>query len=196
KPMMATIIEKYPQVQFIYIGHGGVPTDDLYAKFIYGDDLFEEIPKERRESMLPAMPGVWPYILASLQADIAIAPLEKNYFNSFKTQCKYLEYAVNGLPGVYSKWFYTDVEGGLVLIPNIPPVVYGGTTGLVADTPEEWIDALSILIENATLRRTIGEKAREAVIEDYDFARHAPRWQGFVESVGHESSYHSPPSTS
>lgn len=178
KPIMAAIIAKYPKVQFIYIGHGGVPTEDLYAKFIYGDDIFEGLPLERRESLLPAPPNVYPYIVASLMADIAIAPLEKNYFNKFKTQCKYLEYAINGIPGVYSKWFYTDV-----LDDSDREMWDRSGTGLVADTHQEWIDALSVLIEDATMRRQIGEKAREVAIERYNFADHADRWQGFVEGV-------------
>lgn len=196
KPIIGKILEKYPQVQFIYMGHGGVPTDDLYAKFIYGEDVFEGLPQERRESILPAPPNVYPYLLATLGADIAIAPLEKNYFNRFKTQCKYLEYAINGIPGVYSRWFYTDV---LDLPPDdlshywrrtmatLPVKNERTPTGLTADTPEEWIDAISLLVEDATLRKQIGERGREEVIERYNFADHAPRWQGFVENVAHVS---------
>lgn len=183
KPIMARILEKYPQVQFIYMGHGGVPSADPYARFIYGEDLFEGLPAERRESLLPAPPNVYPYLLAAAQADIAIAPLERNYFNTFKTQCKYLEYAINGIPGVYAKWFYTDVEdyGDGAFMPH--------STGLVAESPEEWIDAISRLVEDATLREQIGERARREVIEKYNFADHAPRWQGFVEMISHAASH-------
>lgn len=180
KPIMGKILAKYPQVQFIYLGYGGVPTDDLYARFIYGDDVFEGLPQERRESLLPAPANVYPYIIAGLGADIAIAPLEKNYFNRFKTQCKYLEYAVNGIPGVYAKWFYTDIVDN----HDKPwPSQRDLTTGLVADSPQEWIDALSLLIEDATLRHKIGEEARRVAIEGNDFRDYAPSWQGFVESV-------------
>ncbi len=176
KPIIAGILNKYPQVQFIYMGHGGVPTDDLYAKFIYGDDIFEGLPQERRESMLAAPPNVYPYIVSSVIADIAIAPLEKNYFN--KSQCKYLEYGINSMPGVYSKWFYTDVKDyGAGFLPAVE------STGILADTPEEWIQALSTLIENATLRLLIGENARRVVMENYNFSNHAAKWQGFVEGI-------------
>lgn len=168
KPIMARIMEKYPKVQFIYLGYGGVPTDDLYARFIYGDDIFEGLPKHRRESMLPAPPNVFPYILASVQADIAIAPLERNYFNKFKSQCKYLEYAINGIPAVYAGWHYTDVKAGLR-----------------ADSAEEWISALSLLIEDATLRGKIGDEARRVAIEEHNFNDHAHEWQGFVETLHH-----------
>lgn len=189
KPIMDAVMQKYPQVQFIYIGTGGVPTEDLYAKFVYGDDIFEGLPMDRRESILPSPPQQYPYILASLMADIAIAPLEKNDFNRYKTQCKYLEYAINGIPGVYSKWFYTDVKTSGSSISagklyDIPVNVTIGT-GLVADTPQEWIDAISLLVENGTLRKQIGERAREEVLERYNFADHASRWQGFVESIFH-----------
>lgn len=184
KPIMAEILKKYPQVQFIYIGHGGVPTDDLYAKFVYGEDIFEGLPQDRRESILPAPPNVYPYVVSSLMADIAIAPLEKNYFNRFKTQCKYLEYAINGIPGVYSKWFYTDVQD-----TSDDEMVDVAGTGLVADTPREWIEALSLLIEDATIRAQIGENARSEVIERYDFAKYGHLWQGFVESIGYERTY-------
>lgn len=181
KPIMAKILERFPKVQFIYIGHGGVPTDDLYARFIYGEDIFEGLPYDQRESLLAAPPNVFPYILASIQADIAIAPLEKNDFNRYKTQCKYLEYAINGIPGVYSRWFYTDVkdERGRHICDS---------TGLTADTEEEWIDAITRLILGATLRVQIGEKAREEVLAKYDFAKHAHRWQGFVEMIGYGTS--------
>lgn len=185
KPIIETILEKYPQVHFIYIGHGGVPTEDLYARFIYGEDVFAGLPKDRRESMLGAPPNIWPYILASLGADIAIAPLEKNYFNTFKTQCKYLEYAINGIPGVYAKWFYKDVAEHFERWPN-------STTGFVADTPEEWISALSTLIEDAKLRTQIGEEARRIAIKQYNFADHAHLWQDFVEILA----WHNPPTPS
>lgn len=168
RPIMEEILEKYPHVQFIYVGHGGVPTDDLYAKFVYGEDIFEGMSKEQREAMLPVQANVWPYILAGLQADIGIAPLENNYFNSFKSQCKYLEYGINEIPAVYSKWHYTDVKDSI--------------TGMVADSPEEWIEKLSLLIENDKMRRTIGESARKEVVEKFNINKHMTKWQGFVEN--------------
>lgn len=191
QPIIKEILARYPQVQFIYVGHGGIPTDDLYARFIYGEDLFKDLPQSRRESVLAVPPNVWPYRLAAMQADIAIAPLEKIEFNRYKTQCKYLEYAVNGIPGVYSSWFYTDVKDGMrecgeerhVGSDKKHILDSGIATGLLADTPEEWIAALSLLIENATLRKRIGENARKEAIEKYNIAPHLPEWQAFLESI-------------
>lgn len=199
KPIMAEILTRYPQVQFIYIGHGGVPTDDLYARFVYGEDIFDGLPKDRRESMLAAPANVYPYILPALMGDIAIAPLEKNDFNRYKTQCKYLEYAINGIPGVYSAWFYKDVRDGRdrgYRYLNTKHHHLTDNTGLVADTHQEWIDAISLLVEDATLRVRIGENARAEVIEKYNFTDHAPRWQGFVESICHVAHLTQPPQAS
>lgn len=168
KPIIKELLEKYKNLQFIHIGTGGVRTDDLYAKFVYGQDLFEGLPNNR-ESLLAVPSEVWPYILATLQADIAIAPVRNNYFNSFKSQCKYLEYGLNGIPGVYSKWHYSDVKHG--------------ETGLLADTPEEWKRQLEKLINDARLRARIGENAREDVIENFNINNFITEWQGFVEAL-------------
>lgn len=179
RPILRAILNKYPQVQFVYIGMGGATTKDLYTQFIYGEDFFEELDSHRRESILPVHPEVWPYILSSLQADIAIAPLEKNYFNSAKSQCKYLEYGLNGIPAVYSKWFYTDVKDG--------------ETGFLADSKDEWIEKLSWLIEDGILRETIGKNAREDVINNHDITSFLQNWQSFVELIGkdkHEPTNH------
>lgn len=168
KPVLKEILEEYPQVQFIYVGTGGIRTDDLYAKFVYGEDLFEGLP-HNRESMLPVPPEIWPYSLASLQADIAIAPLEKNYFNSAKSQCKYLEYGLNGIAGVYSKHHYSDVKDGI--------------TGLLADTPEEWKYQLKRLIESATLRDKIGANAHRDVLENWNVSDKLDTWEEFITKV-------------
>lgn len=170
KPVIKRVLARYPQAQFIYIGHGGTPSDDLYTNFIYGDDLFADLPRGQRESMLAVPSVVWPYVLNGLAADIAIAPLERNDFNLAKSQCKFLEYGVNALPGVYSKWFYTDVRDGV--------------DGLLADAPEEWEACLSKLVESATLREEMGAAARERVIGGFDARPHLDNWVNFVMGEG------------
>jgi len=168
KPALKRILIKYPNVQFIYVGMGGTRTKDLYAKFIYGDDFFEGLPKNR-ESLLPVPANIWPHTLAGLLADLAIAPLEKNYFNKFKSQCKFLEYSINKIPAVYSKWFYTDVrEGG---------------TGLLADTLEEWEKQIERLIKDEELRRSIGENAYKWVLENENISNYLRNWENFVRKV-------------
>lgn len=168
KPVIDKILKKYPNTQFIYIGHGGIKSTDPQAQFIYGEDTFEGLP-DSREAMLSYPPNVWPYVLASLGADIAIAPLVKNDFNAHKSQCKYLEYAVNRLPGVYSKWFYTKVRHG--------------ETGYLAETPEEWESYLSLLIDSVIIRTRVGEAAYEDAITNHDIRKYVGGWTSIVESI-------------
>jgi len=166
KPVMKNILEKNPQVKFIYIGTGGIKTDDLYAKFIYGEDLFEGLP-ENRESLLPYPPEVYPYIFSSLMADIAIAPLEKNYFNSCKSTCKTLEYGINKIPGVYSEWFYKSA-------------IKDGNNGFLAKDEQEWAEKIQLLINDVNLRKQIGENAFNEVVQNNDMNKFVSEWADYV----------------
>ena len=165
KPIMKQILEKYKNVKFIYVGDGGVKTDDLQAKFTYGDDLWEGIP-DNRENILSVSGFYWPYKLAALQADIAIAPLEKNYFNSCKSQCKYLEYSINKIPAVYSAHHYTDV--------------LHKHSGLLADADDDWFTAISYLITHEKERRKMGENAYNDVMKNHNMSDYVHRWSEFI----------------
>lgn len=179
KPILKEVLEKHPEVQFIYIGMGGTRTKDVQAKFIYGDDFFEGLP-ENRESILPVPANTWPYILASLNADLAIAPLEKNYFNKFKSQCKFIEYSIAKIPGVYSKWFYTEIQPG--------------KTGFVAETKEDWLHYIELLINDAKLRKQIGENAFEYVLKNKNLNNHLEIWEKFLVKLYEQKSVNRPSS--
>ena len=166
KPIMKKILEKYPQVKFIYIGDGGIKTDDLQAKFIYGEDLWEGLP-DNRETILGVPGNIFPYKLAALQADIAIAPLEKNYFNSCKSTCKYLEYSINKIPAIYSAHHYKKT-------------VINRHTGILADTPDDWIAGISELIENENLRKKIAENAYNDVLKNWNMKDYLGKWEKFI----------------
>jgi len=166
KPILKKFLLKHPEVKFIYIGMGGVKSSDPYARFVYGEDIFDDFPSNR-EMLVGVDAEVYPHILATLHADIAIAPLTKDYFNRFKTPCKYLEYSINKIPAVYSKWFYKDI-------------VKDGETGFLAETEEDWLNYLEKLVENSKLRKEMGEKAFEDVVENYNILDYLSRWENFI----------------
>ena len=169
KPIIKEILEKYKdKVEFLYMGIGGVKSKDLYDQYVYGKDIFEDL-SYNRETVVGVDPEIFPHILSSLGVDIGIAILIKDKFNKHKSQCKYLEYAINQIPGVYSKWFYTNVKQG--------------DTGLLAETREEWIEAISYLIENKEERRRISKLAFKDVLENYDIRGFLPEYQEFIESI-------------
>ena len=48
-----------------------------------------------------------------------------------------------------------------------PLIINHLDNGLLVKTDKEWLDALSLLLEDNQLRKKIGKKARQTVIENY-----------------------------
>lgn len=102
--------------------------------------------------------------LADWGFDIGIAPLVKNTFNDGKSHGKWMEYAMYKIPAVAS---------------NFGPykrVIEDGSTGLLAETTDEWVHALSRLVDDAALRQQIGQTAYDVVLKDFQWRSHAWRW--------------------
>ena len=94
----------------------------------------------------------YPKELARAGYDIGLAPLVDNFLNRSKSNLRWLEYSALGIPTVAS-----PIEP----YRNIEPI-------LLAKEPQEWIDAISKLIENEETRKTIGLMARKKVEKAYD----------------------------
>ncbi|HEV2043673.1 MAG TPA: glycosyltransferase, partial [Sphingomicrobium sp.] len=54
-------------------------------------------------------------------------------------------------------------------------IVEDGVSGLLATDLAEWRDALTRLIDDAELRRAMGEAGRARAVESYSLQAHAPR---------------------
>lgn len=165
-PVIKRVLDKYPHVKFVHCGAGGVVGDEL-MQFNYGKDLLSELPPERREYSLGAPVESWPDKLNSLHFDIAIAPLVDNRFNRCRTPIKWMEYGINHVPSVCSRFMYQQV-------------VEDGKDGFLADTHDEWFERLCQLIENASLRREMGEAAYRSVKEKYGIDPHLDEWVSII----------------
>lgn len=55
-------------------------------------------------------------------------------------------------------------------------IISHGCNGLLATTEEEWLDCLSQLIDNPTLRKQLGETGRRTVIANYSVRTHQQRY--------------------
>lgn len=62
-------------------------------------------------------------------------------------------------------------------------VVQDGINGFWAMTDEEWIEKLSLLIEDHALRRKMGLRGREVVRESYSVQGCAPRFYKVLDEV-------------
>lgn len=89
------------------------------------------------------------------EIDIGIMPLPNDEWT--KGKC-----ALKGL-------LYMSLEQAAVLsdVGVNGTVIQDGVNGFLASSTEEWVEKLSILIENPTLRQQIGQAARQTVLEQY-----------------------------
>ena len=95
------------------------------------------------------------YLTLLSQGDIAIAPLENSLFNDAKSNIKFQEAAVLGLPAVCApRAAFRDI-------------VVAERNGLLAQSPDAWAQALDRLIRDPDLRTRLGEAARNDVRARY-----------------------------
>ena len=84
-------------------------------------------------------------------SDIGLAPLPDNRFTRGKCGFKVLQYASAGLPVVASP------------VGVNRDYVRDNVTGYLASDTDEWVDRMSRLVENAQLRKKMGESAGKSV---------------------------------
>ncbi|MBI4929240.1 MAG: glycosyltransferase family 4 protein [Bacteroidetes bacterium] len=89
------------------------------------------------------------------EIDIGIMPLPENEWTKGKCGFKGLQYMALEIPCVMSP------------IGVNSEIISDGVNGFLADKEDEWVEKISMLIENAELRKKIGTEARKTVIEKY-----------------------------
>jgi GT2 family glycosyltransferase len=104
----------------------------------------------------------YPKKMASLDLDIAVAPLEDNLFNQCKSNLRLLEYGAMSWPVVCA-----DV---LTYQTNNPPVIR------VKPTVADWLAALNRLIDDESERLRLGRELHTWVINNYTLENWAPEW--------------------
>jgi glycosyltransferase involved in cell wall biosynthesis len=96
------------------------------------------------------------------EVDINLAPLElDNPFTQCKSDLKYLEAAIMGIPTVASA------------VGSFAKSIEHGENGYLCRTEADWFDCLSRLIEDAALRQKMGSLAKQTVLDARTIARGA-----------------------
>ncbi|WP_434772093.1 glycosyltransferase [Pseudomonas entomophila] len=102
-------------------------------------------------------PGVslqaYPAKLASLNLDLALAPLEFHVFNDCKSNLRLLEYGACGYPVVC-----TDTEAYRGYLP---------CTRVHSNSTEEWLQAIGQHLADPVASQRMGEALRDAVMRDF-----------------------------
>lgn len=96
--------------------------------------------------------------------DIGIMPLENTEFNKCKSELKYIEFSALGIPVVAS-----DID-------VYKEAIEEGVTGFLANNEDEWVNKLSLLIEDPTLRNGIVNNARKDIFENYNIKSRIRQW--------------------
>jgi len=100
--------------------------------------------------------------LASLDLDLAIAPLEPHPFNDAKSNLRLLEYGILGYP---------------VLCSDILPYRGALPVRRVRNRPRDWINGIRELIADREACRLLGERLRQAVLRDWMLEDHLADWR-------------------
>lgn len=122
-------------------------------------------PESIRPYVKEFYPGVptpeYPAKLASLNLDLAIAPLEHNEFNACKSNLKLLEYGMLGYPVIASD--FGPYQGDL-------PITR------VKNRHKDWVTAIREAIKDMDALAQSGDTLRKAILQDYILQDHLDDW--------------------
>ncbi len=97
--------------------------------------------------------GLYPAKLASLNLDLALAPLEFHIFNDCKSNLRLLEYGACGYPVIC-----TDTEAYRGFLP---------CTRVRSNSTQEWLEAIRMHLSDPAASYRMGDELREAVHRDF-----------------------------
>jgi len=140
-PALANLLSKYPQLRLTIIGHITLPPS-----------LTSYSSRIDRVPFLSSAEAYWQFFA---QADINVAPLTGGQFNDCKSEIKWLEAAVFGIPSVVSA------------TSTYAEILEDGNHGFLARNLREWEEKLEALIVDDSRRSAIGKQARQKALNDY-----------------------------
>jgi len=144
-PAIEKILKKYSQAKLCLAGHL---------------DIGSELNQFQNQLIFLPFSSRKKYFQNLFQIDINLAPLVLNDpFCESKSEIKFTEAGILGVPTV------------AVANQTFSQAIADGENGFLAKSEEEWIKKISLLIENETLRREMGEKARAKVLRDFTNSR-------------------------
>lgn len=112
---------------------------------------------------------------ALAELDIALLPVRDTLWNR-KLMTKLIDYLAAGLPIVASP------------VGENRFAIQDGENGLLAESEDDWVKKLERLLEDADLRRRIGENARRTARKRYSLSRHGERLAAILSELATEGS--------
>lgn len=142
----------------------------------YGDQVcFRVISDEPLWEEVPGLENVrWQRQteISDLQAiDIGIMPLPDDAWARGKCGFKGLQYMALEIPAVMSP------------VGVNTEIITDGVNGFIAGDWDEWFEKISLLVESYPLRRELGRKGRQTVVENYSFHSQKHRYLEFFNQI-------------
>lgn len=134
------LLATFPQVDLVIFGYLKLP--DEFAAY------------QSRVRQVPFLEAS-DYYRALRQFDINLAPLEAGLFNEAKSNIKFIEAAVFGIPTVASP------------CAAFTQVIRSGENGFLASNTDEWFSSLAALVQDESLRWRLGQEARRDTLAHY-----------------------------
>ncbi len=106
--------------------------------------------------------------------DIGIMPLPDEPFERGKCGYKLIQYMASGLPVVAS-----PVGANCQIVAH-------GVNGFLAETPQQWEQALLTLLHDTTMRQRMGQAGRRRVERDYCIQVTGPKVAGLLKSAARD----------
>lgn len=162
------LYEVKPVLENITKNHSGVKLEICGHEF---KGIFKNMKDSQYQFHEWVPTEVHPYKQALLNSDIALLPLKDDLFNRGKSPIKWVEYSSLKIPCVAK---------------NIPPyseVIEHGETGYLYNDVFECSNYLEKLIENPSLRESIGNKAYNYVAEHYNAKDNVSLWAETIKKI-------------
>jgi glycosyltransferase involved in cell wall biosynthesis len=137
------LVKFSPHVEFEIVGIG----DEYTIRKIFGDAPVsikrvpeKDVPYER----------FCQWMSENLQWDFGIAPLLQSEFSDSKSDIKFLDYSLVGIPGIYSN------------VPAYADTVQNNITGLLCDNSvDQWTEQIEKLVSSPDLTSSLSDAAYE-----------------------------------
>ena len=157
-PALASLLEKYgTKIQLVFLGYVALP-ECLQA---YKSSIF----------LSPPIWDLQQYWSVLSSVDINIAVLKSGAVSDAKSEIKWLEAAMFGIPSVVSA------------TATYVSVLQNGLNVLIASTVSEWFRALDRLVSSSSRRQKIGHAAYGSAMANYSISRLAEGLVGNIASA-------------
>lgn len=144
-----------------FVSMGANPNVKLFENHQKKEAL--NFPFESRE---PARLFQFPRKLAEMDLDIGLIVVDDNPFSRAKSNIKWMEYSILGIPSVSSRCLPYENTNAI----------------LVGNTEEEWLGALSKLIDDGLLRKKMGKEAKK-MSKEFNASKHGQKWYNYYKKI-------------